>query len=202
VDGGAVVFGDGHVHEGDTRRLALAAVRAGIDDVEAAFDLGVAGRALTGEPLYRAVRAATGATEASFRAELLVPRPSPRNAAQNWRAPDIESAWSTPIVGASGTTVGEALGEMLEPDGQFIHQLDSLGQGLVEPYGLLAAPLVGAWLSQKGGQAYHRGFVEPLAAQPRRAILEVCRKTPASGDTNMRWDRLQPPLDCPPARAW
>jgi hypothetical protein len=175
VDGGAVIFGDGHVHEGATRQLALAAVRAGIADVEAAYDLGATGHVLTGEPLYGAVRSATGASETSFRAELLIPRPSAANPAQNWQASDLESLWSTPIVGAGETTVGQALTEMLQPDGQFIRQLDCLGQGLVEPYGLLATPVLGAWLSKKGCQAYHRGFVEPLAAQPKRAVLGVCQ---------------------------
>jgi hypothetical protein len=51
IDTGGVVFGDGHVHQGDTRKLALAAVRAGIDDVEVAFELGTAGAPATGERL-------------------------------------------------------------------------------------------------------------------------------------------------------
>jgi hypothetical protein len=51
-----VLFGDGHVHHGDTRQLALAAVRAGIDDIEVAFALGAAGAHVTGEPLYRVDR--------------------------------------------------------------------------------------------------------------------------------------------------
>ena len=36
----------------------------------------------------------------------------------------------SPIVGTGGTTFGAALATMLEPDGQFIRQLDSLGEGL------------------------------------------------------------------------
>jgi hypothetical protein len=36
----------------------MIAVRAGIDDVQAAFELGAAGARATGEPLYRAVRRA------------------------------------------------------------------------------------------------------------------------------------------------
>jgi hypothetical protein len=71
--------------------------------------------------------------------------------------------------------VGEALVEMLCPQGQFIRQLDRLGQGLVEAYGLLAVPILGEWLAGKGREAYHRGFVEPLAADPKRSILAVCR---------------------------
>jgi hypothetical protein len=71
--------------------------------------------------------------------------------------------------------VGEALVDMLRPEGQFIRQLDRLGQGLVDAYGLLAVPVLGEWLAAKGREAYHRGFVEPLAADPKRAILAVCR---------------------------
>ncbi|MEA2138348.1 MAG: hypothetical protein QOG56_1498 [Solirubrobacteraceae bacterium] len=172
VDGGGVVFGDGHVREGVTRELALAASRAGIDDVEAAFDLGAAGSCATGEPLYDAVRAATGAGR-FFVAESRIPRVASSNPSQNWRAADIQTLWETPIVGSSGTTVGEALTEMMRPDGYFIRQLDRLGQGLVEPHGLLAAPLLDGWLARKGARAYNRGFVAPLAAQPRQAILSV-----------------------------
>jgi hypothetical protein len=83
--------------------------------------------------------------------------------------------WDTPIVGSTGTTVGEALTDMMQPDGYFIRQLDCLGQGLVEAYGLLAVPIVGDWLAHKGCQAYHRGFVDALATQPKQVILSVVR---------------------------
>ncbi len=173
IDGGGVVFGDGHLRHGVTREVALAAVRAGIDDVEAAYALGEVGSRLSGEALYRAVRAATGAPTERFLAETMVPHPSTMNPQQNWHAPDIETLWDSPMLGATGTTVGEALSDMLRPDGQFISQLDSLGQGLVEPYGLLSLPIVGGWLRDKGARAYHRGFVEPLAADPKHGILAV-----------------------------
>jgi hypothetical protein len=173
TDAGGIVFGDGHVHRGVTRTLTLAAVRAGIDDVEAAFELGESGARLGGEPLYGAVRAATGAPQGTFLAESKIPRPSPANPPQNWRAADIETLWDTPIVGSAGTTVGKALTDMIASDGYFIRQLDCLGQGLVEAYGLLAVPILGDWLARKGCQAYHRGFVDQLAAQPRQVILSV-----------------------------
>jgi hypothetical protein len=173
IDAGGVVFGDGHVHQGVTRTIALAAVRAGIDDVEAAFALGASGSLLSGPPLYRAVRAATGAPDGTFLAEARLPRPSATNPSQNWRAPDLETLWDRPIVGATGTTVGEALAEMMAPGGQLIRQLDRLGQGLVEADRLLAMPVVGARLAGAARRAYHEGFVEPLAEQPRRVILSV-----------------------------
>jgi hypothetical protein len=173
LEGGGVVFGDGHVHKGMTRDLALATSRAGIDDVDAAFELGAAGSCLTGEPLYSAVRARTGAAGGMFTAESQIPRVAMRNPAQNWRATDVQTLWETPIVGSTGTTVGEALTEMMHPDGYFIRQLDRLGQGLVDAHGLLAVPLLGGWLARKGACAYHRGFVAPLAAHPRQTILAV-----------------------------
>lgn len=184
------MFGDGHVHEGATRRLALAASRAGIDDVEAAFDLSAAAGPLTGEPLYAAVRAVTGAGD-RFLAESRIPRVATSNPPQNWRATDVQTLWKTPIVGSSGTTVGEALTEMMRPDGYFIRQVDRLGQSLVEPHGLLTVPLLGGWLARKGALAYHRGFVAPLAAQPRQTILSVIR-TDTSGDTGTARAAIRP----------
>jgi hypothetical protein len=173
IEGGAVVFGDGHVHEGDTGELVLRAARAGIDDVEAAFALGVAGSRLSGAALYGAVRAATGARGDAYVPETRIPRLDASNLPQNWRGPDIETLWNSPMLGTGGVTVGEALVEMLQPGGQFIRQLDSLGQGLVDPHGLLAVPFLGGWLTRKGAEAYHHGFVEPLAADPERTILGV-----------------------------
>ena len=177
VDGGGVVFGDGHVHCGITRARALAAARAGVDDIEAAFELGAAGSTLTGEALHRAVGGATGAGNSGFLAETKVPRPSDANPPQNWRAADIQTLWDSPLLGRTGTTVGEALGEMLNPDGEFIRQLDRLGQSLAEGHVLLSAPAIGPWLRRKGAAAYHRGFVEPLAAQPKEAILAAVHDT-------------------------
>ena len=188
IDTGGVVFGDGHVHRGATRPLALEAVRAGIDDVEAAFELGAARSPLSGESLYHAVRAATGAAADMFLAESKIPRLSVANPRQNWQATDIETLWETPIVGSSETTVGQALADMMQPDGYFIRQLDCLGQGLVEAYGLLAAPILGNWLAHKGCQAYHRGFVAALAAQPRQVILSVVHANAPAETTIERSD--------------
>ena len=184
IDGGDVVFGDGHVHEGATRRLAVAAARAGIDDVEGAIELGEAGRRLTGQPLYRAVRAATGAEGGSFRPESSIPSPSELNPPQNWRAPDLESLWRAPIVGSSGTTVGEALTEMMHPDGYLIRQLDRLGQGLVDAHGLRAvrprenAPPPGLCPRSRGRKTKAPGRIIPLS--PSRRIIIPLRGSEAS----------------------
>lgn len=165
-----MIFGDGHLEEGDTKELAVAAVRAGGDDVEVAFALGNSGAALSGERLYSRVREATGAGGA-FLAEERVPRPSPDNPRQNWRASDIETLWESPIVGASGATVGDPLIAMLEPGEQFMRRVEALGQGLAGGRGVFAVPLLGGWLSGKCCLAYHTGFVQPLAHDPERALL-------------------------------
>ena len=179
VEGG-MVFGDGQVGEGLTMGLATAAVRAGVDDVEVAFGLGVAGRAGPGRRLYNEVRLATGVQSEAFRPEQRVPRVLATNPPQNWCAGDAESLWAGPMVGASGPTVGDAITEMLRPDGEFIRQLESLGEGLAGAHGLLAAPVVGPWLLGRCCQAYHCGFVEPLARDPEAAVRALVAGPEAS----------------------
>jgi hypothetical protein len=173
TDGGGVVFGDGHLGEGVTRELALAAARAGIDDIEVAFGLGASGSRLVGQALYARVREITGAPGEAFLAEEKVPRQSPENPPQNWWARDVESLWESPMVGTTGQTVGQALNAMMEPDGEFIRQVESLGQGLAGGQGVFAVPVLGRWLTTKCCQAYHGGFVAPLAANPRRTVMAL-----------------------------
>ena len=180
VDGGGVVFGDGHIDEGATTELALAAARAGNDDIEVAFALGASGRGGRGEALYAAVREATGASGDAFPAEARIPRASAANPTQNWKTTDVDSLWESPIVGTRGTTVGEALVAMLDPGEQFIRQLEGLGQGLSGARGLFALPLLGGWLAGKCCQAYHDGFVAPLASDPQSVLLDVVHGTGAA----------------------
>lgn len=182
VDGGGIVFGDGHIDEGATKGLALAGVRAGNDDISAAFELGRSGSDLGGEAFYAAVREATGAEGDAFIAETKVPRLSAANPGQNWQAKDVESLWASPIVGATGTTVGEALVALLEPGEQFIRQLDGLGQGLAGAHGVFAVPILGPWLSGKCCDAYHRGFVEPLAHDPQPVLLDLVHGDDGTSD--------------------
>lgn len=178
VDGGGRVFGDGHVGEGDTTALALAAVRAGNDDVEAAFAMGGRGRGAPGEALHAEVREASGVDGDAFRAETIVPRVSAANAGQNWRADDVAGLWESPIVGSAGTTVGEALAAMLEPGEEFVRQLEALGEGLAGAHGMFAVPVVGSWLAGKCCQAYREGFVQPLARDPRPVVLALTQSGP------------------------
>ena len=180
LDGGGLLFGDGHLDEGDTRTLALAAARAGIDDVEVAFGIGASGVTRHGERLYEAVREATGAAGAAFVAEELVPRPASGNPPQNWRAPDAVALWEAPMVGSGGTTVGEALTAMLEPNGQFIRQVESLGEGLAGGDGVFAVPVLGSWLAAKCCHAFHDGFAQPLARDPHGVLLDLANRAGGS----------------------
>jgi hypothetical protein len=173
LDGGGMIYGDGQIGEGVTTDLVLAAVRAGNDDVEVAFGLGASGRSRPGDDLSAAVRQATGAAGAWFVAEALIPRISAATPAQNWEAPDIETLWASPIVGSRGPTFGEALGAMLEPDGEFIRQLDNLGEGLAGTHGVLGMPVVGPWLRQKCCHAFHDGFVQPLSLDPAPVLMDL-----------------------------
>ena len=173
VDGGGVIYGDGHIQEGRTRALAAAGVRAGVDDIEVAYRFGGSGRATPGGHLYQEVRRATGAAGDAFLAEERIPRVLDSNPGQNWHAPGVESLWASPMVGTTGTTVGDAIREMLDPDGQFIRQLEGLGDGLAGTHGLLATPVLGPWLSGHCCRAYHRGFVAPLARDPGRVIRSL-----------------------------
>jgi hypothetical protein len=49
LEGGGHLFGDGHLDQGVGKKLAIAATRAGIDDVEIAYRLGTSGSHLHGE---------------------------------------------------------------------------------------------------------------------------------------------------------
>jgi hypothetical protein len=156
LEDGAVLFGDGRIGEGATTDLVLAAVRAGNDEVERAYKLGAGGRPFP-----------------AVHTQAMIPQVSADAPAQNWQTPDVETLWDSPIVGAGGTTFGEALSAMLEPGGQFIRQLDSLGEGLAGTRGVLGMPVVGPWLTQKCCHAFHEGFVAPLAEDPAPVIVSL-----------------------------
>ncbi|MDQ4011557.1 MAG: hypothetical protein M3228_12890 [Actinomycetota bacterium] len=173
LEGGGTLFGDGCLEQGVGKKLAVAAVRAGIDDVEVAYRLGASDSRLSGEALYRAVRSATGAPHDAFRPETLIPTPSADNAPQNWRATDAEALWTSPIVGTTGTTVGMAVEETLRVGGEVFRRLDRLGSGVFEVPGLLGVSPLRRWVARKGSQAYHHGFIQGLAQDPRAAVLAI-----------------------------
>ncbi|MDT7597037.1 MAG: hypothetical protein QOJ06_2583 [Pseudonocardiales bacterium] len=173
LEGGGVLFGDGLLEQGVGKDLVVAAVRAGIDDVEVAYRLGASGSRLQGKALYQAVRSATGAPDDAFRPETLIPIPSADNPPQNWRATDAEALWSSPIVGTTGTTVGLAVEETLHLGAEVSRRLDRLGPGVFEVPGLLKVPALRRWAAGKARQAYYQGFIQGLAQDPRATVLAV-----------------------------
>lgn len=173
LDSGEMLFGDGHLDEGVGRRLAVAAVRAGNDDVEAAYGFGASGSRLSGPALYATVREATGAEGDVFAAEAHIPRPSPDNPPLNWQARDIDELWASPIAGSTGTTVGAAVAAVLEVGGEVSRRLDCLGQGVVEGFDVLNVPVLREWLGRKACHAYHEGFIAGLARDPLGSVGAV-----------------------------
>lgn len=171
--GGGILFGDGLLEEGIGKKLAIAAARAGIDDVEVAYRLGGSGSRLRGAALYRAVRSATGAPHDVFGPETRIPTPSADNPPQNWWATDVEALWSAPLVGATGTTVGIAVEEALREGTEVSRRLDCPDPGVFEVPGLLGVRPLRQWAARKAYQAYHLGFIEGLAQDPRAAVLAV-----------------------------
>jgi hypothetical protein len=173
LQGGGHLFGDGHLDQGVGRDLAIAAARAGINDIEIAYQLGASGSPLHGAALYRAVRSATGAPEDTFAAETRIPTPAPDNPPQNWQATDIETLWHSPIVGTTGTTVGKAVEETLRVGDEVARRLACLGPSVFEVPGFTSMAPVRRWVARKGCQAYHQGFIQGLAQDPRATVLAI-----------------------------
>ena len=173
LQGGGVLFGDGLLEQGVGEDLVIAAVRAGIDDVEVAYRLGASGSRLQGDALYQAVRSATGAPDVAFRPETRIPILSADNPPQNWRATDAEALWSSPVVGTTGTTVGLAVEETLHLGAEVSRRLDRLGPGVFEVPGLLKVPALRRWVAGKARQAYYQGFVQGLAQDPKATVLAI-----------------------------
>lgn len=171
--GGGILFGDGLLEEGIGKKLAVAAARAGIDDLEVAYRLGGSGSRLRGAALYRAVRSATGAPHDAFGPETRIPAPSADNPPQNWWATDVEALWSAPLVGATGTTVGMAVEEALRVGTEVSRRLDCPDPGVFEVPGLLGVRPLRQWAARKAYQAYHLGFIQGLAQDPRAAVLAI-----------------------------
>lgn len=173
VEGGGFLFGDGCLDQGMTRPLALSAARAGIDDVEVAYRLGSKDGDLAGEALFAAVREATGAEGDRFAAEHRLARPARENPPLNWRAPDLETLWEAPVAGGSGTTVGRAVSEALQPGGELANRLGGLGSGLGSGLSIPGPPPVREWLGRRAGDAYREGFLKQLMADPRGSVVDV-----------------------------
>lgn len=119
------------------------------------------------------MRSATGAGAGHFVVETRIPVPSADTPAQNWRAADFESLWDAPIVGSTGSTVGQAVCEALEPGEELPRRLAGLGDSLGDSIGLAAPAFLQHHLGRQAGAAYQRGFIAKLERDPRAAVLAV-----------------------------
>src|SRR5687767_3391752 len=82
---------------------------------------------------------------------------------------------------------GEALIEVLEPESQFIRQLDSLGEGLAGSHAPSARRSSSRGSAGAAAQAFHHGFVAPLARDPAPVILHPGqRRRTAEGPTRVQ----------------
>jgi hypothetical protein len=168
---GGTLFGDGLLEQGIGKKLAVGAVRAGINDVEVAYRLGASGSRLSGEALYQAVRSATGAPNDTFGSETRIPTPSADNPPQNWQATDADALWSSPIVGTTGTTVGMAVEETLRVGDEVSHRLDRLGPGVFEVPGLWACLPYGDGWPAKPPRPITTASSRPSPRPPKAAVL-------------------------------
>ena len=167
-----MLYGDGCLDRGVTRERALAAARAGIDDVEIAFGLGRSGRQVAGEALYAAVEEATGLPAGGR-----FPRLSTDNPEQNWEAADVVALWDSPMVGSTGTTVGQAVAAALEEGEELPTRLGCLGSGIAGDLDVPPVPGLRPWLNRRACEAYHRGFLDHLVSDPRGCIIEIVGAT-------------------------
>jgi hypothetical protein len=63
-----------------------------------------------------------------------------------------------------------AVEETLQVGGE-VFRLDRLSSVVFEVPGLLGVPPVRQWVTRKGSQAYHHGFIQGLAQNPKAAVL-------------------------------
>ena len=176
IGGGRRVFGDHllRLQRGDnvTAELAVEAIRAGNDDVSQAFALGQSGTTVAGEALFAAVRQATGATDARYRAETMMPDVASTERAQNWSAPNFETLWDQPMeVGGSYKVADMAAFEM-KPGSELFKQLQDLEAEFKKS----------AELGLDPGEAYRKGFLIPMANDPLKGLLETIHWSPSQGD--------------------
>lgn len=174
IGGGDKVYGDNSLDDPDThnvtRRNAVEAMKAGIKDVQEAFDVGASGTLTNEEGLYNAVRKATGAPAGVYVAETKLPRPDPSLPGQNWKAPNFETLWLQPFAGTSGPTVGQLITDSLAPGGKTRARLDDLAKKF--------PPTSYGMHPQRG---YLEGFVAPLVKDPRAGILGIINWAPTYG---------------------
>ena len=69
--------------------------------------------------------------------------------------------------------MGEAVNGALEAGEELTNRLECLGHGIAGSLAVPGLPGVRDWLGRKACEAYHRGFIERLSADPKASILDV-----------------------------
>ncbi|HMF12434.1 MAG TPA: hypothetical protein VKE94_09015, partial [Gemmataceae bacterium] len=181
-DGGRV-FGDAKLgrtgrQDDVTLMAAKEAVRAGLDDIKAAANLGlgdaIAGTPTrTGETLFAAVRTETGMSGSQYKPESLVPVPSSSNPEQNWKADNVESLWDMPMVVGGKYTAGEMIAFELQPGQEIDGQLQELGKQF-------PGPTQEGPITIDARMAYRHGFLQPMERDPLSGLLDILHWSPKS----------------------
>ena len=175
---GGRLYGDKNLNNPDpqnvTLQLAVEGVKAGNQDVNEAFRIGQSTPNLQDDAVFQQVRSATSAPADSYIPETKVPLPGAGNPAQNWLAPSFEVLWNWPIVTGSAVTIGAQITGAMKPGAEIRKQLDDLGARFPPTDPHLTGDL-------HPRRAYFDGFVAPIAANPRQAILSIINWAPSYG---------------------
>ena len=69
--------------------------------------------------------------------------------------------------------MGMAVEETLRLGAEVSRRLDCLGPGVFEVPGFLGFPPLRRWVARKACQAYHHGFIQGLAQNPKATMLAI-----------------------------
>src|SRR5215211_7557477 len=89
------VYGDGNLHQGNTEEIAVAAVKAGMDDVNQAYQLGKAGKS------FDEIKATLLGGKSQYKAESILPRldmMAMRQPMPKWQVGSFEELLSDPLM--------------------------------------------------------------------------------------------------------
>ena len=172
--GGGKVVGDAHLHQSrETQNKAVAAIKAGNEDVTTAHKIGQASTStLPDAELFAQVRQNHGGDEFLYAPELLIPTPDTDEPTQNWKAADINALWDQPFLGNTKPTVGDEITARVQ-GGAIANQLNSLGDSFPENESGLHPRY-----------AYKFGFVYQLQLDPKKGLLDIINWAPHGMDTD------------------
>ena len=163
IKGGGKVFGDKHLDQGDTEKLAIAAIKAGNDDITKAFANGKSVATAVPDPdLFAAIRKISGGVGDKYAAQAMIPEPDKSEPSQNWKAGDVSTLWDQKFLGAKGDTVGQVISRLVQ-GGPIAIQLRALGDRFP-----VDAPVV-----KSPRASYLKGFVDKLQADPKAGVLDI-----------------------------